>query len=101
MRQVALALTLCCGCATAQVWEPTDNGNLLWQKEQQNQIKLVPSQITRTPIDGVSLYNDVERGTWGNITDIGGGRQLITENGPSEDKLTITQDLDNGSLIWR
>lgn len=83
------------------MFEPSDNGNLLWQKERQNQIKLLPSRVTPTPLEGVSLYTDVEKGTWGKISDIGGGQYLITESGPDQDKLTIMRKDPDGGLTWR
>lgn len=100
-RIATTAMVLMVGSVNAQVWTPTDNGNLLWEKEQANQIRLVPSQIIRTPIEGVSLYTDVERGTWGRISDIGGGQYLVTESGPDEDKLSIFSEDEEGNVIWR
>lgn len=101
MRITAITLSLLCSTASAQVWEPTDNGNLLWQKEQQNQIKLVPSQITPTPIEGLSVYSDVDRGTYGTVNRIGEGQYLINQDGPNTSELTIVNRKQDGGYIWR
>jgi hypothetical protein len=93
------ALLLVTSSATAQMWAPTESGNLLWEKERAKQINLVPSQLVPvSPTD--RLYTNQDTGSWGTISSIGQGQYLLNEQG-EENKLTIIKENSDGSLMWR
>lgn len=77
-------------------------------------IRLVPSYVRPTPLDGVSLFYNADTGSYGRISDIGHGRTLILDNGPAwvstEDltsknrnrgSLTLVNTHPDGSMSWR
>lgn len=101
MRTAAITLALLCGTAMADdgIWRPSDNGNLLWQKEQQNQIRLVPSRVSPV-MPGTSLYTDSDTGASGRISKVGEGQYLLTEDGANGGSLTIVREQPDGGITW-
>ena len=100
MRTAIITLSLLCFTASAQVFNKTESGNLLWQDMYKNQIILVPSTVIPTPLEGVRLYRDSDTGDSGTITDIGGGQYLVSKQGETNN-LTIVSKNPDGSLSWK
>lgn len=94
------AMVLMASSATAQVWNQTDSGNLLWQKEQANQIILVPSGISQPVLGETRLYRDSDSNTWGTVSKIGENQYLVNQRG-EKNQLTIVNENPDGSVTWK